>query len=86
MPDLSPAELLAATAADMRTVAWCRPRHDGVAVAVADWLDAKATKYGQHDAATQARMADAGVGTLAPMLRVCEAWWASRGVEPGVTT
>lgn len=129
MADLTPAELLAATAADMCRVAdgttpgpWlARPvvvfggYEDGAEIegfggllvadrasagdachiaawdpdmarAVAAWLEAKAARYGQYDAEEQARIVETGTGTLAPMLAVCAAWWASRGVEPGAAT
>jgi hypothetical protein len=53
-----------------------------MARAVANWLDAKATKYGAYAPWAQDEMVATGTGTLAPMLKVCAAWWKSRGREP----
>jgi hypothetical protein len=128
MADLTPAQLLAATATDMRALAdspataaapWSARfgeihdraglhiaeidtvTHAGalgdqrnrstvehvaawdpdMARAVADWLDAKAVRYSDRAWATRL-LGDIAAGASPPMLRVCDAWWASRGLEP----
>jgi hypothetical protein len=78
MPDLTSAQLLAATAADMRGEGGTRPAFDAVGQAIADWLDANA----RYDGVEQTRMDGTELGKLAPMLKVCNAWWASRGIDP----
>lgn len=132
MPDLTPSELLAATAADMRALAdaasdapWSAGYwHEGeflyqygnygwyvtgpcgspevedseqgkadvqhiaawdpdMARAIADWLDAKAVRYADRAWAMRL-LNDIAAGSSPPMLRVCDAWWKSRGIDPQV--
>lgn len=113
---MTPAQLLAATAADMRKVAdtahgdnWSRDEQlcvvhaDGgficqtsvndldhiaawdpdMARAIADWLDAKAVRYADRAWAMRL-LNDIAAGSSPPMLRVCDAWWKSRGIDPQV--
>lgn len=102
---MTPAELLTATAADMRAVAdganaspgavifWAR-QHGKVAVQdhiaawspevtqwVAKWLDEEAYRYANPDNAWQVPF-HVNQGIELPMLKICEAWWKSRGREP----
>lgn len=114
---MTPSQLLAATAADMRKVAvsatlgtayawtadndivlrldgsmWADTKGSAVADhiaawdpdmarAVADWLDVKADKYSASDTSAKLER-DLASGSRPPMLRVCDAWWKSRGMEP----
>lgn len=49
---------------------------------IAGWLDSKAARYADPDRHA-ALVEEMAAGVVPPMIRVAEAWWRSRGREPG---